>query len=139
MNDERRLDAYYYGFDATGVEVVDKILGAVACAGKAFHHTCDWTDKANFSYDDHTGDTTIDWVQNAANEAADEIATQQARIVELEEQVAELKEENKLTRSLINDTSPYRRITELECENIVKKRRIDDLEKELLASRGRPR
>jgi len=67
---ERRMDAYYYGFDKTGVEVVDKILGAVACAGKAYHHTDDWNEKTNFPYDDHTGETPIEWIQNAAKEAA---------------------------------------------------------------------
>ena len=66
---ERRMDAYYYGFDATGVEVVDKILGAVACAGKAYHHTGDWSDETD-PYDDHTGETPVDWIQNAAKEAA---------------------------------------------------------------------
>lgn len=66
---DRRMNAYYYRFDKTGVECIDKILGAVACAGKAFHHTEEWTEEA-FEYDDHTGKTPCDWIQNAANEAA---------------------------------------------------------------------
>jgi peptidyl-tRNA hydrolase len=66
---ERRMDAYYYSFDSTGVEVVDKILGAVACAGKAYHHTDDWMEETN-PYDDHTGETPVEWIQNAAKEAA---------------------------------------------------------------------
>lgn len=27
-----RLDAYYYGFDSTGVPEIDRILSAVACS-----------------------------------------------------------------------------------------------------------
>ena len=39
-----RLNAYYYGFDATGVIEVDRILAAVAIAGKGYHHTEHWSD-----------------------------------------------------------------------------------------------
>lgn len=63
-----RMDAYYYGFVPTGVEEIDLILSAVACAGKAYHHTADWHDDA--TYEPHTGNTPIDWIQNAANNAA---------------------------------------------------------------------
>jgi len=65
---ERRMCAYYYEFEPTGVDCIDKILSAVACAGKAFQHTRDWTDDSE--HDDHTGGTPVDWIQNAANEAA---------------------------------------------------------------------
>lgn len=66
-----RMDAYYYGFAPTGVELIDRILSAVACAGKAFHHTEDWTEEGIRPYEDvFTGDTCVDWIQNAANEAA---------------------------------------------------------------------
>ena len=37
-----KLDAYYYGFDQTGVDAVDIILSAVAHAGKLAHHTEAW-------------------------------------------------------------------------------------------------
>jgi hypothetical protein len=70
---DRRMDAYYYSFEPTKVEAVDKILGAVACAGKAFHHTTDWNDEIKNPYDDHTGSTPVEWIQNAAIEAAAEI------------------------------------------------------------------
>lgn len=63
------MDAYYYGFTPTGVEAIDKILSAVACAGKAFHHTESWNENAE-TWDPHTGETPVDWIQNAANEAA---------------------------------------------------------------------
>ena len=68
MNTELNMEAYYYGFNKTGVPEIDKILSAIACAGKAFHHTSDWMDES--SYPPHIGDTPIDWIQNAANEAA---------------------------------------------------------------------
>lgn len=73
---DRRMSAYYYSFTATGVEVIDKVLGAVACAGKAYHHTEDWCDDTR-PYDDHTGAAPVDWIQNAGIEAA-------ARIQKLE-------------------------------------------------------
>ena len=38
------LDAYYYGFDATGCSPVDLVLGAVAQAGKSHHATEDWNE-----------------------------------------------------------------------------------------------
>lgn len=44
------------------------ILSAVACAGKAFHHTEQWNEEAEWP--SHEGDTPIDWIQNAANAAA---------------------------------------------------------------------
>ena len=37
-----RMSAYYYQFESTGVRPIDEILSAVACAGKAFHHTSCW-------------------------------------------------------------------------------------------------
>ena len=64
------MDAYYYMFDETGVDCIDKILSAVACAGKMFHSTECWDDDPGFSYDYHTGTTPVEWIQNAANEAA---------------------------------------------------------------------
>jgi hypothetical protein len=85
---ERRMDAYYYAFDATGVDCVDKILSAVACAGKAYHHTDGWNDDAG-PYCDHTGETPVEWIQNAAKEAAaalERIARErdEARVIEAE-------------------------------------------------------
>lgn len=65
----RRLDGYYIGFEPTGNHHIDKILGAVACAGKAYHHTDSWNDETR-PYDDHTGRDPNEWIQNAANEAA---------------------------------------------------------------------
>lgn len=66
---ELRMDAYYYGFTPTGVPEIDKILSAVACAGKSYHHTEEWNDNAG-GWVGHSGDTPVQWIQNAANEAA---------------------------------------------------------------------
>jgi hypothetical protein len=65
-----RMDAYYYGFNETGVEEIDRILSAVACAGKAAHHTQDWFDECRYVPEGHVGSTPVDWIQNAANDAA---------------------------------------------------------------------
>lgn len=37
------IDAYYFGFDPTGVPEIDRILQAVASAGCGSHHTDDWS------------------------------------------------------------------------------------------------
>lgn len=65
----RRMDAYYYGFERTGVLVIDRILSAVATAGKAYHHTENWGNA--WPSDDEP--TQQELIQRAANEAADEI------------------------------------------------------------------
>ena len=64
-----RMDAYYYGFGMTGLAVVDKILSAVACAGKAYHHTDCWQDESS-PYEHLRGESCEEWIQNAANDAA---------------------------------------------------------------------
>jgi hypothetical protein len=66
---ERRMEAYYYEFKPTGVDCIDKILSAVACAGKAYQSTEDWYEDC-YPWDDHTGMTPVEWIQNAANEAS---------------------------------------------------------------------
>ena len=67
-----RLNAYYYAFEPTGVEAIDRILSAVACAGKAYHLTEDWGEKTPPYEDFLRGECPIDWIQNAANDAAKE-------------------------------------------------------------------
>lgn len=70
-----RLDAYYFGFDSTGNEDIDRVLSAVACAGKAYHHTSDWTEPIAKPYEPtHRGGTCAEWIQNAANDAATKLA-----------------------------------------------------------------
>jgi hypothetical protein len=63
------MDAYYYFFDKTGVPEIDLILSAVACAGKAYHHTENWQNETSPS-PGHTGKTPEEWIQNAADKAA---------------------------------------------------------------------
>lgn len=63
-----RMDAYYYGFEQTGVGIIDRILSAVATAGKGSHHTEFWSDEneyVNPSYEQR--------IQNAANAAAEQL------------------------------------------------------------------
>lgn len=68
---DMKMDAYHYGFEPTGVQEIDFILCAVASAGKAFHNTSQWNDDVGeFRYNNVTGDTPVDWIQNAANHAA---------------------------------------------------------------------
>lgn len=67
---DSRMDAYYYGFDRTGVPGIDAILSAVAYAGKAFHGTDQWYD-TDVNYGPITGGmSAADLIQAAANEAA---------------------------------------------------------------------
>lgn len=59
--------AYYFGFDETGCEPIDRILEAVCDAGKAYHHTSEWADPDDYVL---AGKSHIDLIQEAANEAA---------------------------------------------------------------------
>lgn len=45
-----RMDAYYFGFEPTGVGAVDAILSAVAIAGRGAHNTADWYDDGGSYY-----------------------------------------------------------------------------------------
>lgn len=47
---DARMDAYYYGFDRTGVDEIDAVLSAVAIAGKGSHHTESWGDASSYGY-----------------------------------------------------------------------------------------
>jgi hypothetical protein len=72
MNEEKkplRMDAYYYEFNPTGIPEIDRILSAVACAGKAFHNTDCWYEEST-PYPGHEGRNPVEWIQNAANDAA---------------------------------------------------------------------
>lgn len=61
---ELRMNAYYFGFNPTGVREIDEILSAVACAGKAYHHTESWNDS------DDDDPSWAEVIQEAANRAA---------------------------------------------------------------------
>jgi len=66
MPEKLRMNAYYFGFDLTGIREIDEILSAVAMAGKGFHHTDSWGD--NLEHLD--GKSYTDIIQEAANRAA---------------------------------------------------------------------
>lgn len=69
---DSRMDAYYYGFDRTGVPEIDRILSAVAWAGKAYHHTDQWSDVKGEPYGPRLpGMSLTDVIQQAAQVAAD--------------------------------------------------------------------
>jgi hypothetical protein len=57
------LASYYFGFESTGSEAVDRILAAVAYAGTQCHHTVGWED-------DEPSEDLVTLIQSAANEAA---------------------------------------------------------------------
>jgi hypothetical protein len=69
---ELRMNAYYYAFAFTGVFEIDRILSAVACAGKSFHMTADWGDDAE-PWPHLRGNCAADWIQNAADDAAEKL------------------------------------------------------------------
>lgn len=74
MPDQLRMNAYYYSFEPTGVYAIDKILSAVATAGKAFHSTSEWSEDGEYGpgeWAPFTGTSCSEWIQNAANEAAE--------------------------------------------------------------------
>jgi hypothetical protein len=64
-----RLDAYYYSFDPTGNEDVDKLLSAIARASKAFYSTADWTEECEWL----GGKSYIDLIQERAQVIADKL------------------------------------------------------------------
>lgn len=63
-----RMNAYYYGFEPTGVEEIDWILSAVASAGKAFHSTDQWQDKVEYGVFEN--ESPQDYIQRMADNAA---------------------------------------------------------------------
>jgi hypothetical protein len=67
------LHAYYYGFNETGIREIDLILAAVAAAGKAYHHTEAWNEETPAWRPGIVGNSPIEWIQNAANNAAEHL------------------------------------------------------------------
>ena len=85
MSELRRMCAYYYSFNETGEEEIDILLSAIACAGKAYHHTEEWQDGCQPYEICHRGETPIERIQNAACDAANRIsAEREARSVQQE-------------------------------------------------------
>lgn len=50
LPNDARMDAYYYGFERTGVGFIDAVLSAVAIAGKGSHHTESWNVESDYGY-----------------------------------------------------------------------------------------
>lgn len=65
-----KMNAYYFGFTPTGVELVDRVLSAVAHAGKGYHHTEDWAENNTENWDCFRGHSYAEWIQRAAEDAA---------------------------------------------------------------------
>lgn len=72
-----RMDGYYIGFGKTGVHEVDRILSAIAHAGKGYHHTDGWTEETK-DYGGFTGGSYNQWIQNEANKVAALITVERA-------------------------------------------------------------
>jgi hypothetical protein len=61
---ERYMTAYWFALEPTGCDSIDAILEAIAKAGKGCHSTADWIDYPE------EGESYVDLIQRAANEAA---------------------------------------------------------------------
>lgn len=68
-NPDARMSAYYYGFEPTGVGIIDGILSAVATAGKHFHSTDMWADEPE-PHENWRDMSEEQRIQQAANVAA---------------------------------------------------------------------
>lgn len=97
-----RMDAYWYGFSPTGLDVVDRILCAVACAGKGYHHTEDWNQEATPREACQRGTSPAEIIQNAALDSADMIRSAVAAMIAERDVLAA---EN---RALREDSDRYR-------------------------------
>ena len=68
-----RFEAYYFGFEPTGIGPVDAILSAVAVAGKGSHHTESWGESRDF-YSNRlglvSGESAADLIQTNADHSA---------------------------------------------------------------------
>lgn len=73
---DARMDAYYYSFDRTGVGAIDRVLSAVATAGKRAHLTEDWND----GY--HGAPSCVEEIQAAAEASAKEVRDLRRQIAE---------------------------------------------------------
>lgn len=78
MASDREMCAYCYAFESTSVASVDDVLGAVAGAGRSFHHTDSWGEPQSWL----DGDSCADRIQRAAIAAADEIRGLRLALVE---------------------------------------------------------
>lgn len=93
LAEDARMDAYYYGFDRTGIGAVDRILSQVADAGKAYHNTDSWSDEYEPGWA-RGGDTRshVERIQAAAGDAAALFAELVAEVERLRARVVEFPE-----------------------------------------------
>ena len=75
MSEKLRMDAYYYSFEETGCIEVDRVLSAVATAGKAYHNTDQWNET------DDGEPSQIDHIQDAACAATTRIQELELAII----------------------------------------------------------
>ena len=78
IQERLRMNAYYYSFDETGVLAVDRVLSAVATAGKAYHHTDQWTEPMGRR--PNLEQTAVQLIQVSAQEAADHITSLETKL-----------------------------------------------------------
>lgn len=98
MSENLRMDAYYYGFDKTGYIEVDRILSAVAVAGKAYHHTEGWHEQAS----EDGEESYVDKIQKAALEASSRLSHLSA----VNEKLVEVLEKTSLVIRRVLDARP---------------------------------
>ena len=77
---DARMDAYYYGFDRTGVDEIDAVLSAIAIAGKGSHHTESWGDSGSaWYYAGHKGlpdaEGAAELIEETAKQSAQRLVT----------------------------------------------------------------
>jgi hypothetical protein len=87
LPDDARMDAYYYGFERTGVGCIDAILSAVAIAGKGSHHTESWGADSDFDYFKNRpglpdAANAVELIQEAATQASGRVAALLAMVRE---------------------------------------------------------
>lgn len=127
MSDTKmRMNAYYFAFEPTGVELIDRILSAVACAGKAYHHTDGWTDDTEPYEPFFRGTCPADWIYYAAADAAAGLAQLQSKLAEAEARNKELSDQLNAMTQLEDDIS-MKRIASLEGEAEIAQRTIAEL------------
>jgi hypothetical protein len=86
------MNAYYFAFTPTGCREIDVILSAIASAGKGYHHTEDWSTPMD-AYPPFRGTSYLEFIYNAAIDAAKEIELLRAQKAELEKNCAIFSEE----------------------------------------------
>lgn len=82
---ELHMRAYYWTFEPTGEICADRILSAVASAGKAAHNTSEWANENDGRYYGQEGARPWEWIENAAKATAQEVRELRAIIRRYEE------------------------------------------------------